>query len=127
VGLRAVKMIKVSQAQERLLTSVQCTQKTQLIDLVDALGGVASCDVVSDIMIPPTNNSAMDGFAVNTQDFDPSKPTNTLPVSQRIPAGSCPSKLISGTAARIFTGGVMPEGADAVVIQENCEFGVANG
>ena len=115
-------MIKVSQAQQKLQASVECRQKTELIEVSNALGRIVSNDILSDIMIPQTDNSAMDGFAVNTQDFNSTTSPITLPVSQRIPAGSQPSPLESGTVARIFTGGVMPDGADAVVIQENCHF-----
>jgi len=115
-------MITVSQAQANLLASVRCAQNAELVELSQALGRVASSDVVSDMMIPPTDNSAMDGFAVNSQDFSSFQETLVLPVLQRIPAGSQPQALQQGSAARIFTGGVMPEGADAVVIQENCQF-----
>ena len=115
-------MIKVSQAQQKLQASVECRQKTELIEVSNALGRIVSNDILSDIMIPQTDNSAMDGFAVNTKDFNSTTSPITLPVSQRIPAGSQPSPLESGTVARIFTGGVMPDGADAVVIQENCHF-----
>lgn len=61
----------------------------------------------------------MDGFALSAID---SHSSDLLRISQRIPAGTSPSPLEAGTAARIFTGGVIPLGADAVVIQENCEF-----
>lgn len=119
-------MIDVSQAQKRLIDSVTCNQAIEDIAVADALGRVASSDVVSQIMIPPNDNSAMDGFAVNSQDLDGFRTSLTLPVSQRIPAGSQPDVLQAGTAARIFTGGVMPQGADAVVIQEDCDYDSPN-
>jgi len=62
----------------------------------------------------------MDGFAICSHDL--SRGQTKFPISQRIPAGIAPEPLAAGTAARIFTGGVMPLGADAVVIQENCEY-----
>jgi len=61
----------------------------------------------------------MDGIAVRLQDVSIGK---ALTISQRIPAGTKPSQLEQGTAARIFTGAHLPEGADTIVIQENCEF-----
>ena len=88
--------------------------------LADALGRIAAEDVFSSIDIPPSANSAMDGFAINYEDLLHQK-NNTLRVSQRVPAGSIPTPLIPGTAARIFTGAYLPEGADTVVIQENCD------
>jgi molybdopterin molybdotransferase len=62
----------------------------------------------------------MDGFAVRALDLN--RQNNKLPISQRIPAGLQPKPLVEGTAARIFTGGVVPLGADTVVIQENCDY-----
>lgn len=61
----------------------------------------------------------MDGFAVNTSDVSLNQ---AVRVSQRIPAGSAPAALDTGTAARLFTGAMIPEGADCVVIQENCDY-----
>ena len=119
-------MIKVSQAVTKLIDSAQCRQTSERVQLVRALGRVASHDVVSSIQIPPSDNSAMDGFAVNSADFADKQLPLTLPVSQRITAGSAPEVLAPGTAARIFTGGVIPEGADAIVIQENCDFDSSN-
>jgi len=64
-------------------------------------------------------NSAMDGYALRAADsVDPER---DLAVSQRIAAGQVGARLEAGTAARIFTGAPMPAGADAVVMQENCE------
>jgi len=61
----------------------------------------------------------MDGYALRSVDV-PAAGT-LLPVSQRIPAGVVGSALRAGTAARIFTGAQLPQGADAVVMQEECE------
>ncbi|MFT6364739.1 MAG: molybdopterin molybdotransferase [Halioglobus sp.] len=58
----------------------------------------------------------MDGYAVRAAEVG-----HALPVSQRIPAGSVGTFLEEGTAARIFTGAEIPQGADAVVMQENCK------
>ncbi|MBX2848581.1 MAG: molybdopterin molybdotransferase MoeA [Acidiferrobacterales bacterium] len=111
-------MLTVDRAQQKLIDSVACVCEVESVALNEALGRVSTSDVVSPIFVPPTDNSAMDGFAVKAADVS-SKP---LKISQRIPAGSQPNALELGTAARIFTGGVLPEGADAVVIQENCEY-----
>jgi molybdopterin molybdotransferase len=58
----------------------------------------------------------MDGYAVRSEDLP-----GVLPISQRIPAGHPPTPLTPGTAARIFTGAVIPAGADAVILQEDAE------
>lgn len=112
-------MITLAQAQLELKQSAVCQLKNERISLLDALGRVASEDVYSAIDIPPSDNSAMDGFAVRAADLA-AEPH--LVISQRVPAGVQPLPLEPGSAARIFTGGVMPAGADAVVIQENCDY-----
>ena len=116
-------MITVSQARKAIVQSC-CSLETVSLPIVEALGCVASTDVLSNLAIPPTDNSAMDGFAVRVADLN--KTSTRLVISQRIPAGSQAMPLSLNTAARIFTGGVIPRGADAVVIQENCEFDDAN-
>jgi len=115
-------MITVKQAQALLIDSLSCQQPTEVIAVDNALGRVVTQDIVSSIMIPPNDNSAMDGFAINSADLQGFDNQKTLVVSQRIPAGAVAEPLETGTAARIFTGGMMPSGADAVVIQENCDY-----
>jgi len=88
--------------------------------LLDALGRILAHDVIAPINVPPERNSAMDGYAFCHRDL---QTASSLRVSQRIPAGHAPQPLQTGTAARIFTGGVLPEGADTVEMQENCREG----
>jgi molybdopterin molybdotransferase len=71
------------------------------------------------LQVPPQDNSSMDGYAVRRGEIaDEGVP---LPVSQRIPAGSAAQPLQPGTVARIFTGAPVPEGADAIVMQEDTQ------
>jgi len=86
------------------------------IDLGSALGRILSQSIKSAINVPPSDNSAMDGYAINSAGV--SKGIK-LKVSDRIPAGTTGQVLVPGTAARIFTGASIPPGADAVVMQEN--------
>ncbi len=104
------------EAVELLLSYAKPMQETETLSLHDALGRVLASPVVSNINVPGWDNSAMDGYAVRVADI-PAEGT-LLPVSQRIPAGVAPAPLQPGTAARIFTGAPVPEGADAVVMQE---------
>ena len=113
-------MITLQQARQKFIESVAKQTATEEVSLHRALGRVAGSEQHSAISVPPCDNSAMDGFAVNSADL--SEGDSVLIISQRIPAGVWPEPLQSGTAARIFTGGVMPSGANAVVIQENCEY-----
>lgn len=91
--------------------------RTERVSLGDALSRILAHDVIAPINVPPERNSAMDGYAFCFADL---ASTDVLPVSQRIPAGRAPQPLLPGSAARIFTGGVLPAGADTVEMQENC-------
>lgn len=84
------------------------------VPLEQCLGAVLARDIVSDIALPPFDNSAMDGYAVRRGDLL-STPV-TLPVADDIPAGRTTTEpLVPGTVQRIMTGAPMPAGADAVV------------
>ncbi len=101
-----------------LLRDADPLRESETLPLSAALGRVLSAPVRSRIDVPAWDNSAMDGYALCAADVP--SPGARLPLSQRIPAGIAPSPLRPGTAARIFTGAPIPEGADAVVMQEYC-------
>jgi molybdopterin molybdotransferase len=86
---------------------------------------VLAADVRSLLDVPPADNTSMDGYALRAADV-PAAGT-VLPVVQRIPAGVVGLPLQPGTAARIFTGAQVPPGADAVVMQEQCEAVAGDG
>jgi molybdopterin molybdotransferase len=90
----------------------------ETISSFDALGRVLAANVMSTLDVPPADNTSMDGYALRAADVPVAG--TVLAVSQRIPAGVVGSALQPGTAARIFTGGQVPSGADAVVMQEQC-------
>lgn len=116
-GTMALKSFE--EALELLLSHARRVNQTELVTIENALGRVLAEAVTSQIAMPPWDNSAMDGYAVNTADL---KVVGArLPVSQRIPAGIAGVPLKAGTAARIFTGAPIPENANAVVIQEVCK------
>ena len=93
------------------------------ISTFEADGRVLAQDVVSALQVPPQDNSSMDGYAVRCADVQQAQATGTaLPVSQRIAAGASGQPLAPNTVARIFTGAPIPAGADAVVMQEDCEL-----
>ena len=93
--------------------------ETEKLGTFDALGRVLARSVVAALDVPPADNSAMDGYAMRAADV-PCAGT-VLPVSQRLPAGVVGAALQAGTAVRLFTGAQVPVGADAVVMQEQCE------
>jgi molybdopterin molybdotransferase len=90
------------------------------VNTFDADGRVLAADLISSLHVPPQDNSAMDGYALRCADVP--APGVVLPVSQRIAAGSSGQPLEVQTIARIFTGAPIPAGADAVVMQEDCEL-----
>ncbi|MEH6580938.1 MAG: gephyrin-like molybdotransferase Glp [Halioglobus sp.] len=109
-------LLPVEDALARILAGPLPPRPMVTRPLLEALGCVLATDVVSPIAVPLNDNSAMDGYALRAAEA-----AGPLPVSQRIPAGSVGTPLQAGTAARIFTGAEVPPGADAVVMQENCE------
>lgn len=111
-------LISVEQAIEKILFSASPVAQTETVDILNALNRVLAEDLLSTLDVPGYDNSAMDGYAVHSADCQISG--QSLPVSQRIAAGQVGSVLEIGTAARIFTGAPIPEGADAVVMQELC-------
>ena len=82
------------------------------------LGRVLGQDLVSQAQVPGHTNAAVDGYAFRHADNSGA----SLPVRMHITAGERPkAALASGEAARIFTGAVMPDGADTVAMQEDCD------
>ena len=112
-------MLSLSEAIDRLLASTEPLREHEQIASFDALGRTLAQDVTSAIDVPPLDNTSMDGYAVRAADV-PAAGTR-LRVAQRIAAGQVGQVLEPGTAARIFTGAPVPEGADAIVMQEQCE------
>jgi molybdopterin molybdotransferase len=117
-------MLSVKQAEEIILELVQPLnghQDAEIIDLSCAVDRILATPVTSQVDFPHWDNSAMDGYAVRYADVDncdENQPA-VLEIIEEIPAGYKPQRSVeSGQAARIFTGAVMPAGADTVVMQE---------
>ena len=106
-------------ALAELLAQAQPLAGMERVRTFEADGRVLAQDLVSPLQVPPHDNSSMDGYAVRAREI--ADEGVTLPVTQRIPAGSAPGPLAPGSAARIFTGAPLPEGADAIVMQEDAE------
>ncbi|MEH2213677.1 molybdopterin molybdotransferase MoeA [Nostoc sp.] len=117
-------MLSVSDAQAIILNLVQPLDRqrdTEVVDLLTADSRILATPVTSPLDFPHWDNSAMDGYAVRYDDVQHSsaeQPT-VLEIVEDIPAGYQPKSTIQpGQAARIFTGAVIPAGADTVVMQE---------
>lgn len=110
-------MLTVEEALDLVLQRVR-RLPGERVDVREALGRVLAEPVVSRRLIPPWPNSSMDGYALRAQDTAPGGAT--LRVVGRIAAGGVPDRAVGpGEAVRIFTGAPLPEGADAVVPQED--------
>lgn len=105
------------EALQRLLSHAT-PPDAEPVSLWEADGRVLARSLVSTLDVPPWDNAQMDGYAVRAGACVAGR---SFPVSQRIPAGHPGQPLTPGTVARIFTGAAMPEGADAVVMQEDTE------
>lgn len=113
-------MLNVEEALDRLLHYAKPINEFETCTLKNASGRVLAENLHSTIDVPPADNSAMDGYAIHTSDLIGDGPTR-FPISQTVTAGDMPKPLEKATAARIFTGAEIPEGANAVVMQEACE------
>lgn len=113
-----MSLTPIDTALAQVVALLPRVNETEELPLLQATGRVLAQDCVSAIDVPGHCNSAMDGYALRStdQDGDPA----VLQVTQRIAAGELGRPLAAGEAARIFTGAAVPEGADAVVMQENC-------
>lgn len=112
-------LLAFDEAKVRLLALARPVTETETVDLADAFGRVLAESLISSMTVPPFANAAMDGYALRSADV--TEPGVRLPVSQRIAAGDVAQALAPGSAARIFTGAQVPDGADAVVMQEDCQ------
>jgi molybdopterin molybdotransferase len=114
-------LLTLDEALQRLAAAAAAHRiaDAETVSAFEARGRVLAAEVRATIAVPGADNSAMDGYAMRCADM-PAAGT-VLPVSQRIAAGHVGQPLQRGTAARIFTGALVPEGADAVVMQEQCE------
>ncbi|MGE5341387.1 MAG: gephyrin-like molybdotransferase Glp [Candidatus Omnitrophota bacterium] len=109
-------MIPIETA-ENILNTISCHPEVEAIPLMESLGRILAQDIVSRISMPPFDKSAMDGYAIRSD--DPSPAFNVVEV---IAAGSVPTQTIeTGQCAKIMTGAMLPHGADRVVKVEVTE------
>ncbi|GGE66679.1 molybdopterin molybdenumtransferase MoeA [Streptosporangium jomthongense] len=114
----AANLTPVDEAIAHLLSKAPVITETEPLPLTESLGRILARDYQVPADVPPADNSAVDGYALRAEDYVQGQ---ALSISDRIPAGSAPSPLQSGTAVRIFTGSEIPAGADTVIMQERVE------
>jgi molybdopterin molybdotransferase len=111
--------VSVAEARALILDSVT-PLGTETVGLAEASERVLAEEIRAGVLIPPADNSAMDGYALRAADTE-SAPV-VLRVGEDLPAGKrSERKLVPGEAARIMTGAALPEGADSVVMIEDTE------
>ena len=110
------KLTPLEEVLDILEQSAQPLEDQETVALVDASGRILAQDLMSPFDVPAFDNSRMDGYAVRADEC-----TSPLPISQVITAGNEAAPLARGTAARIFTGALLPAGANSVVMQENTQ------
>jgi molybdopterin molybdotransferase len=102
--------------QQSLLASTLSLDLCEQVSVEECAGRVLLDDVIVVHDMPHADNSAMDGYAIRYADFAAS---TAFPVQDRHYAGAMPPPLQLGKATRLFTGSLLPEGADTVVMQEH--------
>ena len=113
-------MLSLEQAQSAIVDAVKKANKKESIPLADANGRFLAEGATALVDNPAFDNSAMDGYAVNTQALVDNK--FELPLAGEAACGDAPGQLKPNTCMRIFTGAPLPSGADAVVIQEDIKI-----
>ncbi|RNE92173.1 gephyrin-like molybdotransferase Glp [Marichromatium sp. AB31] len=114
------RALSLDAALARLLEQAPTPSTSEPVALAAALGRVLAAPLRSPLAVPHWDHSAMDGYALRHADLAAAA-DGWLPIGQRITAGTVGAPLAPGSAARIFTGAPVPEGADTVVMQEQCE------
>jgi molybdopterin molybdotransferase len=113
-------LLTVAAALAEIEARISPVVGTETVPLAAAVGRILARDVIATMNLPPHANSAVDGYAVAHADLMPDQET-MLPVTGRAAAGHPLGRPVRrGEAIRIFTGAPMPDGADTVMMQEDC-------
>lgn len=119
-------LITLAQAGELMAERLQPVVEVETVPLMAAFGRILAEDLVAPANVPPHDNSAVDGYAVHFDDLAADAETRLPLVDGRAAAGHAYDDAVPrGRALRIFTGAVMPQGPDTVLMQEDCA--VENG
>ena len=115
--------LSVEEAQENVLQCIRVLEPVET-PILETLGRVLAEDVYADSDIPPLSNTAMDGYALRSEDTRGAAPDSpvSLRVIHNLAAGYTTDVPVRpGTAIRIMTGAPIPDGADAVIPFEATE------
>ena len=114
-------VLSLEEAREKILQGLE-PLGSERVDLQSAFERVAAEPILAPVNLPPFDNSAMDGYAVRAAEVADASTTSTvtLRIIGKIAAGGTfHGEVGPGTCVRLFTGSILPKGADAVVMQED--------
>jgi molybdopterin molybdotransferase len=92
--------------------------QTEILPLRESIGRILADDIFSSVNVPNYDNSAMDGYAFNAEDININSPTKLIVIGTILAGKAFDKKVERGQCVRIMTGGMMPNGADTVIMQE---------
>ena len=113
--------LTVEEALQRIDQDLQPLRAEEQLAIRSALGRILVEDVLSQISVPPHDNSAMDGYAVQGADLPTEGQAQLRLIGTSMAGQPCHEIVQAGQCVRIFTGAVMPAGADTVIMQEHVE------
>ncbi|MCG9650786.1 molybdopterin molybdotransferase MoeA [Vibrio brasiliensis] len=112
-------LMPIEEAMDKMLSPIKPIQATLQLPLAEAIGYVLAEDILSPIFVPPFDNSAMDGYAIRLADL---ANNNVMPLAGKSFAGQpFEGEWPAGSCVRIMTGAKIPDGCDAVIMQETTE------
>lgn len=120
-SLERKPLMSIDEALAQIKAATQSVTDSEKVGLKSALGRVLTEDVISPINMPYDRNSAMDGYALSSKDIEINQAVTLTLVGTSWAGRPYPEAIQPGQCVRIFTGAVIPEGADSVVIQELVE------
>ncbi|PMO00658.1 bifunctional molybdopterin-guanine dinucleotide biosynthesis protein MobB/molybdopterin molybdotransferase MoeA [Vibrio sp. 10N.222.55.F9] len=107
--------LTVTQGQQKIVDSIDALDLTESVELLQGYGRVLAEDVISPINVPQNTNSAMDGYAIRSEDLE----LDSYNIVAEVMAGHSYEQIVQqGEAVKIMTGAPMPEGVDVVVMRE---------
>ena len=115
----AAKALDVEEARRRIVAAVEPVRATEKIALRHALGRILAEDVYSPLDVPAHTNSAVDGYALASADLSPERATTLRIIGTSWAGRPFHDRVAAGACVRIMTGAAMPDGADAVIMQEH--------
>ncbi|MFQ5643374.1 MAG: gephyrin-like molybdotransferase Glp [Thiogranum sp.] len=113
------KLLSVEQGRERILQAVTTVSATEQLHLRAAMGRILARPVASSVDVPPFANSAMDGYALRSQDCATGTQADLTVIGASFAGAPFDGEVTAGQCVRIMTGAVMPDGADSVIMQEH--------